>query len=223
MIYVNDPSAPGLPSFSVLAIGRAEMDDGFIAKPLGRRQIDQAYPLVCAMAPGLGIDRWRAFAAAVLDSATLGGGAEGVGGDGAAGEGRPPGSRGIMTVQNAQGYLHGLFSYTAEPHLLHGRTLCVDNFVVLDLFDVAGVAEALLRAMEGLARRLGCAAIHTTLPDRPAHTVSRPDSLQGPCRDPIPDCFRTEGHRRETIRFCKDLAVVNDNAVTPAEGRRDAE
>lgn len=209
MIYVNDPSAPGLPSFSVLAIGRAEMDDGFIAKPLGRRQIDQAYPLVCAMAPGLGIDRWRAFAAAVLDSATLEG----------SGEGRPPASRGIMTVQNAQGYLHGLFSYTAEPHLLHGRTLCVDNFVVLDLFDVAGVAEALLRAMEGLARRLGCAAIHTTLPDR----FARPESLEGSRRDPIPDCFRTEGHRRETIRFCKDLAVVNDNAVTPAEGRRDAE
>ncbi|WP_395458623.1 hypothetical protein ACHMW5_33330 [Azospirillum melinis] len=185
------------------------MDDGFIAKPLGRRQIDQAYPLVCAMAPGLGVDQWRAFAAAVLDSATLEG----------SGDGRLPASRGIMTVQNAQGYLHGLFSYTAEPHLLHGRTLCVDNFVVLDLFDVAGVAEALLQAMEGLARRLGCAAIHTTLPDR----FARPDSLQGSRRDPIPDCFRTEGHRQETIRFCKDLAVVNDNALTPAEGRRDAE
>lgn len=190
------------------------MDDGFIAKPLGRRQIDQAYPLVCAMAPGLGVDQWRAFAAAVLDSATLGSSP-----DGGAGEGRLPASRGIMTVQNAQGYLHGLFSYTAEPHLLHGRTLCVDNFVVLDLFDVAGVAEALLRAMEGLARRLGCAAIHTTLPDRPTRSGAR----HGSRRDPIPDCFRTEGHRQETIRFCKDLAVVNDNALMPAQGRRDAE
>lgn len=186
------------------------MDDGFIAKPLGRRQIDQAYPLVCALAPGLGVDQWRAFAAAVLDSATLGGSPEG-----AAGEGAAPAGRGIMTVQNAQGYLHGLFSYTAEPHLLHGRTLCVDNFVVLDLFDVAGVAEALLRAMEGLARRLGCAAIHTTLPDRLAQ--------RGPRRDPIPDCFRTEGHRQETIRFCKDLAVACDNAPALADGRRGAE
>jgi len=190
------------------------MDDGFIAKPLGRRQIDQAYPLVCAMAPGLGVDQWRAFAAAVLDSATLGSSP-----GGGAGEGRLPASRGIMTVQNAQGYLHGLFSYTAEPHLLHGRTLCVDNFVVLDLFDVAGVAEALLRTMEGLARRLGCAAIHTTLPDH----VARQECRHGSRRDPIPDCFRTEGHRQETIRFCKDLAVVNDNALTPAQGWRDAE
>ncbi|KAA0592225.1 phage tail protein X [Azospirillum lipoferum] len=186
------------------------MDDGFIAKPLGRRQIDQAYPLVCAIAPGLGVDQWRAFAAALLDSATGSGSGKGT----VEGAGRPA-DRGIMTVQNAQGYMHGLFSYAAEPHLLHGRTLCVDNFVVLDLFDVAGVAEALLRAMEGLARQLGCAAIHTTLPDRTVQRDSR--------RDPIPDCFRTEGHRQETIRFCKDLAVVNDNAPAVADGRRGAE
>lgn len=186
------------------------MDDGFIAKPLGRRQIDQAYPLVCAIAPGLGVDQWRAFAAAVLDSATGGGK-----GGGTAGGNGMPANRGIMTVQNAQGYMHGLFSYAAEPHLLHGRALCVDNFVVLDLFDVAGVAEALLRAMEGLARRLGCAAIHTTLPDRTVQRDSR--------RDPIPDCFRIEGHRQETIRFCKDLAVVNDNAPAVTDERRGRE
>ncbi|WP_042689384.1 hypothetical protein [Azospirillum sp. B506] len=182
------------------------MDDGFIAKPLGRRQIDQAYPLVCAIVPGLGVDQWRAFAAAVLDSTT---------GSGDGGSGRPA-DRGIMTVQNAQGYMHGLFSYAVEPHLIHGRTLCVDNFVVLDLFDVAGIAETLLRAMEGLARRLGCAAIHTTLPERYVTRDSR--------RNPIPDCFRIEGHRQETIRFCKHLTVVNDNAPeAAADGRFGAE
>ncbi|WP_042442343.1 hypothetical protein [Azospirillum sp. B510] len=181
------------------------MDDGFIAKPLGRRQIDQAYPLVCAIAPGLGVDQWRAFAAALLGGAT--------GSD--AGRDGVPAHKGIMTVQNAQGYLHGLFSYAAEPHLRHGRTLCVDNFVVLDLFDVAGIAETLLRAMEGLARRLGCAAIHTSLPDR--HLP------QGSRRDPIPGCFLIEGHRQETIRFCKDLAVVNDNVREAPDGAVSAE
>lgn len=186
------------------------MDDSFIAKPLGRRQIDQAYPLVCAIAPGLGVGQWRAFAAALLDSATVGGNAKNGGGN----DGLPA-ARGIMTVQNAQGYMHGLFSYTVEVQLLHGRTLCVDNFVVLDLFDVAGPAETLLQAMEGLARRLGCAAIHTTLPDRYMQRDTR--------RNPIPDCFRTEGHRQETVRFCKDLAVVNDNAPAVVDGRRGAE
>lgn len=181
------------------------MDDSFIAKPLGRRQIDQAYPLVCAIAPGLGIDQWRAFAAALLDSATMGSSSKGGnGGGGGAGTDGLPAARGIMTVQNAQGYMHGLFSYAVEPQLLHGRTLCVDNFVVLDLFDIAGPAETLLQAMEGLARQLGCTAIHTTLPERYLPRDSR--------RNPIPDCFRTEGHRQETVRFCKDLVVVNDNA-----------
>ncbi|CAO3407780.1 hypothetical protein [Azospirillum largimobile] len=183
------------------------MDEGFIAKPLGRRQIDQAYPLVCAIAPGLGVDQWRAFAAAVLGTAAKGGG--GAGGSGL------PAEAGIITLQNAQGYMHGLFSYVVEPHLRHGRVLSVDNFVVLDLFDVAGIAETLLRAMEALARRLGCAAIHTTLSDRYIPLDSR--------RSPIPDCFRTEGHRQETVRFCKDLAVVNDNAPAMADGLRGVE
>nr|WP_255635714.1 hypothetical protein [Azospirillum sp. 412522] len=186
-------------------------------KPLGRRQIDQAYPLVCAIAPGLGVGQWRAFAAAALDGGAVDGAGGGTGND------NRPANRGIMTVQNARGYMHGLFSYAAEPHLLHGRTLSVDNFVVLDLFDVTGIAETLLQAMEDLARRLGCAAIHTTLPDRHIPRDSR--------RDPVPDCFRTVGHRQETIRFCKDLAVVNDNtparadgvAGGAAEGRRGAE
>ncbi|PWC33648.1 hypothetical protein TSO352_24885 [Azospirillum sp. TSO35-2] len=175
------------------------MDDSFIAKPLGRRQIDQAYPLVRAIAPGLTVEQWRAFAAAVLD-------------DG----GAPAARAGIMTIQNAQGYLHGLFSYAIEPDLRHGRVMNVDNFVVLDLFDTVGVAGALLRAMDGLARRLGCAAIHTILPERHLAATSP--------NNPIPDCFQTEGHRRETIRFCKDLAVVNDNADPAApNGRREAE
>lgn len=177
------------------------MDDGFIAKPLGRRQIDQAYPLVCAIAPGLRVDQWRAFAAALLGTAPKGSGAESSG---------PPAEAGIITVQNAQGYMHGLFSYRVELHLRHGRVLSVDNFVVLDLFDLAGIAETLLRAMDLLARRLGCAAIHTTLPER--------DLVRDSWRNPIPDCFRTEGHRQETIRFSKDLSVVNDNAPAVAGG-----
>lgn len=174
------------------------MDDDFIVKPLGRRQIDQAYPLVCAILPGLAVDQWRAFAAVLLDDTNA-----------------AASRTGIMTVQTAHGYLHGLFTYAVEPQLQHGRVLSVDNFVVLDLFDVAGVAGTLLQAMEGLARGLGCAAIHTTLPERYIPADSR--------RNPIPDCFRVEGHRQETIRFCKHLPVVNDNHPAEPAGRREAE
>ncbi|CAO3416355.1 hypothetical protein [Azospirillum doebereinerae] len=166
------------------------MDDCFIAKPLGRRQIDQAYPLVCVAAPGLAVEQWRAFAAAVL----------GINGE----AGGPSAPRtGIMTVQNARGYLHGLFSYAIEEHLRHGRVMTVDNFVVLDLFDVPGVAGTLLDAMDGLARGLGCAAIHTALPEH--------CTLDWTPNNRIADCFIRDGHRRETVRLCKNLDGVNDN------------
>ncbi len=178
------------------------MDDSFIVKPLGRRQIDQAYPLLCVIAPGLAVEQWRAFAAAVLDTNGEAGGA-------------PARRTGIMTVQNARGYLHGLFSYAIEEHLRHGRVMSVENFVVLDLFDVPGVTGTLLRAMDGLARGLGCAAIHTTLPER-----CIPD---GSTNNPITDCFLGEGHRRETVRMCKPLDGVNDNHASAKGNRRDAE
>lgn len=176
------------------------MDDSFIAKPLGQRQIDQAYPLVRAIAPDLAVERWRAFATAHIGSAES-----------------PAGSAtGIMTVQNARGYIHGLFSYAIEEHLRHGRILAVENFVVLDLFDMAGAAEALLHAMEGQARALGCSAIHTTLPETYADFGGKgPDSGKS-----VLSCFRNEGHRTETLRLCKPLDGANDNRVRPAAGGR---
>jgi len=174
------------------------MDDSFIAKPLGRRQIDQAYPLVCVAAPGLAVEQWRAFAAAVLDINGEAGGA-------------PAPRTGIMTVQNARGYLHGLFSYAIEEHLRHGRVMTVDNFVVLDLFDVTGVAGTLLDAMDVLARRLGCSAIHTALPE---HSI-----IDWTPNNRIADCFIRDGHRRETIRLCKNLDGVNDNRASAGAAR----
>lgn len=162
------------------------MDDGFIAKPLAKRQIDQAYPLVRAVAPGLDVERWRAFAAALI---------------------RHPGPSvapsGIMTAQNGHGYIHGLFSYTLDQHLHHGPILAVENFIVLDLFDPAAAAETLLRAMDMVAKALGCTAIHTNLPGpRAAPASARGDLL---------DRFREEGHAPEALRLCKQLERANDN------------
>lgn len=175
------------------------MDDSFIAKPLGQRQIDQAYPLVRAIAPDLSVEQWRAFAAALIGTKHT-----------------RAASTGIMTVQNARGYLHGLFSYAIEEHLRHGRILAVDNFVVLDLFDMTGPAETLLRSMEVLARSLGCTAIHTTLPDS---AVGSPESQHS-----LLSCFQNEGHRTETLRLCKPLDGANDNRARSSKGgARDAE
>lgn len=166
------------------------MDHGFIARPLTKRQIDQAFPLIRTIAPGLPVERWRAFAARRV--------------------GRPGPSvaaRGIMTVQNGHGYIHGLFSHTVDEHLHHGRVLQVDTVVVLDLFDAAGVAAALIRAMESVARALGCDAIHTSLPDAAVAVIGSADAMFG--------CFRDEGHRIEARRLCKAIDRANDNHRGP--------
>src|SRR3954467_11493861 len=116
------------------------MHDTYVAKPLTCRQIDQAFPVVQTIAPDLDVERWRDFAAAVLSGQELEFGEESTERMEAAAL-RP---RGIMTVQNARGYIHGLFSYTVEEHLRHGRVLAVENFIVLDLFDMAGGAAEVL-------------------------------------------------------------------------------
>ncbi|MBK3776064.1 hypothetical protein JJL56_07930 [Azospirillum sp. YIM DDC1] len=162
------------------------MDESFIAKPLGQRQIDQAYPLVRAIFPDLPVEQWRAFAAALIGPVDT-----------------PATPTGIMTVQNARGYLHGLFSYAIAAHLCHGRILAVENFVVLDLFDMTGPAETLLQSMDRLARSHDCAAIHTSLPESLAGQAGSRSSLL--------TCFHQDGHRTETLRLCKAMDGANDN------------
>ncbi|HYD30223.1 MAG TPA: hypothetical protein VEB64_05120 [Azospirillaceae bacterium] len=173
------------------------MDDAYFVKPLGRRQIDQAFPVVSACSPGIGVERWRAFAAAVIPAADL--------------EAAPssphaivmaddspatPAPTGIITAQSDRGYIHGLFSYAVEPDLRHGRVLTADNFVVLDLVDPDAPATVLLKAMEHLARRLGCGAIHASLPEGAAPMLNR---------------LHHAGHHPEARRLCKPLDCVNGN------------
>jgi hypothetical protein len=174
------------------------MHDAYVAKPLVRRQIDQAFPVVQTIAPDLVVERWRAFAAVLIASGDLESPAPlhaeqvEAGADTAAPPAHP---RGIMTVQNSRGYIHGLFSYTVEEHLRHGRVLAVENFVVLDLFDQGGAAAELLQAMDELAQSLDCAAIHTNLPDNYS-------SLPEYCNWVLTR-FREAGHAVETLRLCK--------------------
>lgn len=182
------------------------MHDGYIgyfAKPLGKRQIDQAFPVVRAIIPDLAVERWRAFASTrITDSDSVA-------------PAEAPDPTGIMTVQNEHGYIHGLFSYTVEEHLRHGRVLAADNFIALDLFDVESAAHALLQAMDRVARGLGCAAIHTNLPENYTALPDYCTSLLG--------YFRGQGHAVETLRLCKTLDRTNDNAAARPEPDTDTE
>src|SRR3954462_15845901 len=177
------------------------MHDTYVAKPLIRRQIDQAFPVVQTIAPDLDVERWRDFAAAVLAVQELEFEVRSTGRLEAA-----PHPRGIMTVQNARGYIHGLFSYTVEEHLRHGRVLAAENFIVLDLFDMAGAADELLNAMDSVAEGLGCTAIHTNLPD---DYSSLPDYCNW-----LLTCFREARHAVETLRLCKPVGAAPPGGET---------
>jgi hypothetical protein len=178
------------------------MPELFTPRHLGPNQIDQAYPIVQSIVPGLKVDDWRMFARRVHDlSADV---------------------AGIMTVQS-KGYIHGLFSYTVEPHLQHRRVLSVNNVVVVDLFDPGAVAEALLEAMEALALDLDCRAIHTMLPNGPH---SPPNYRRW-----LLNQFRVQGHEVESLALCKrfggehgggriDASTANDNRPSPLDHGR---
>ena len=141
------------------------------AIPLSLKAIDQAYPIVHTLLPELSVQGWRRYARGLVAA-------------------RNP-LRGIMTAQHG-GYIRGLFCHWSDRSLQHGDLLIVDNFAVMDLFDAEGVARTLIAAMEGLAERHRCGAIHTLMPDR------RPTPLHGQ--------LQSRGHRPSRIVLCKALA-----------------
>lgn len=144
---------------------------------LGPKQVDQAFPIVQSLMPRLSIDDWRDFATRL---------------------GQEPSDRaGIMTVQS-QGYIHGLFSYTVAPHLVHRQVLSVDNIVVVDLFTPGAVAEALLRALDQLAAELNCRIVQSVLPE---------GSRSGQdYRDWLVSRLYSHGHRAKAVALRKCLA-----------------
>ena len=157
------------------------IEPGYEVVPLRPQQVDQAFPLVSTIAPELGREQWSAFARGMLDAT-----------------GDPP--RGIVSLQNRRGYITGLFTWAVEPHLRHGRTLTVANFVVLDLFNPDAAADQLIREMETIARLNGCTAIHTELPEAYSNLAESAHLVLSR--------FRDEGHLLGTLHFCKELQAA---------------
>ena len=158
------------------------MSDLFLFARLAPKQVDQAWPIIQSSLPGVHIDDWRSFAASMNDW--------------------PEDKGGIVAVKNGS-YLHGLFSYTIAPHLTHGQVLNVDNVFVLDLFTPGMVADVLLDAVEDVALRHGCLAVHTLLP------VTMADDLADNGHW-LAARFRSRGHCVETKLLCKRFGLSND-------------
>ena len=129
------------------------MSEKYLPRPMAPADVDQAFALVQLIAPNVTLDRWRNHFAEVcgLDA-------------------KPPPRKGMEVLEGPGGYFHGLFAYHPAADLTLGRTLRVEDFVVLALFDRLAAARAMTRRMEQIARELECRAVTVHYPpDHPRH------------------------------------------------------
>lgn len=160
------------------------MSDPLAPRLLDRDSIDRAYPLVRNLAAGITLDRWGRFARPLVSSRS----------------GTRP--RGLMTIQNAAGYILGLFGFEVRDDLQVNRTLCIENIVIASIPGRDTIWAAVLNSAEQLARMHGCEAIRATLND----DLSPSDSG----RDWIANSFELAGYSLEGVRACKRIET-NDS------------
>ncbi len=116
-------------------------------------RVDEVFPLARAAVPGLTLDRWRCFSRGAMASAGR--------------VTRPE----VLLVENDHGYIQGFCTYHLLQDIRHGTVMRVDHLAMIDLIDVAAVAEALLAAIEALARQADCRRIQLDVPPGPGGAV----------------------------------------------------
>ncbi|MCC7046010.1 MAG: hypothetical protein IT562_04790 [Alphaproteobacteria bacterium] len=116
-----------------------------IARLLDRSKIDQAYPLVRSLVPGITLSRWNAFVRPqlIVHSSAW--------------------PHGVMTIQNHKGYILGLFSFEVRDDLYESRTLCVDTIVVPNIPGRDLIWFAIADATDQLAKMNDCRAVRAGL------------------------------------------------------------
>lgn len=118
-------------------------------KSLTADRLNQAFPLIQAIAPSITLEEWRAFAEPLLQGPN----------------GTPQALGGVLIAEDERGYISGLVAYRVQQDLMHGSVLVAEHFIAFDFFERDRIADALARALEGLAAGHRCAAIHTVLPE----------------------------------------------------------
>ncbi len=148
---------------------------------LDREMIDRAYPLVRSIAAGITLDRWARFARPLVTSRSTS---------------RP---HGLMTIQNAPGYILGLFGFEVRDDLQDGRTLAIENIVIANIPGRDTIWGAIVSTAENLARMHGCRAIRAGLSDE----LDPSDSD----RAWLTNSFEAAGYSLEGVRACKRIEV----------------
>ena len=150
----------------------------FHVRPVMASQIRRAFPLIRLMDSQLTLESWVRYAEALCRR-------------------QSGGTGGIVSAQGEDGYIYGLFCYSVAPVSQPSRTLAVEHFVALDLFDGSAVIRALIDAIERIAHDHHCAQVHLTLPRERIELGKIDDSLQG--------SFGGAGYEVDSVRLCKRL------------------
>jgi len=161
------------------------MPKRYIVRFLPAEKVAQAFPLLQTVSE-MSLDQWQGYANERLVPAPS-----------VVGE-----HSGIVSVENDRGYIYGLFGYQVDVDLQCGRVLRCENLVALHMFDPEAVVNALVEAMESLAKSKKCRAVHVRVPRR-AHYESDGGSL-------TVQLLRNAGHVVEAVELCKPLAPVKD-------------
>ncbi|MGD1879982.1 MAG: hypothetical protein ACFB13_21070 [Kiloniellaceae bacterium] len=138
------------------------------------KEVDHAFPLIRTICPAAELQGWRRFAEQRLASGSGSG-------------------NGILIVRNEQDCIVGIAAFQLSHDLLHGPILFADNFCALDIVDQGNVARALENGIEKIARRHGCAAVHTTIA---SSSGQRDDGW-------LCSILHERGHRVEGLHMCK--------------------
>lgn len=129
------------------------MDD-LIVERLPPQDIRLVFPLVREAEPAVRLAEWLRYAGKRLGA-----------------QATP--ANGIMVVRRAgQRFPCGLFCYHRERDLAHGSVLTAEYVIAVDVLDPAPVLAALIRAMEVLAKELGCPVVRVVVHNRLTEVTS---------------------------------------------------
>ncbi|MFI4982912.1 MAG: hypothetical protein ACHQIO_21385 [Nevskiales bacterium] len=144
----------------------------FIIDGLSRDQVRSVYPLIREAVPTLDLPSWLRFARQLTGS-------------------RRVGQCGIIVARReGRTFPCGLFCYRVAEDLKLGKTLVADHFVAVDLLEPGAVVAALVEALDGLAKRLGCQAVRSV--------------VHGGASE-VADELRAAGHQPEASLLLKEL------------------
>ncbi len=157
------------------------MSKRYVVKPLGEGQVMQAYPLVQTAVPHLTLDQWMSYARSLC-----------------APQPSPAAGHGVMSAQNGNGYIYGIYCHEIETDIHHGRVLKVSNLFAANLYDSEGIVDGLMDSMHAVARDSGCNAVHVDLPESMRPAGPRP-------AEGVLSRFKGAGYRVESVALCRKL------------------